>query len=463
MPEWFDTNLVSVLNGLAIGCLLFLVASGLSLVFGMMDVLNLAHGAVFLVGAYVGYASPGTARAGRVRRGPRRGAARRRGLRRRPRGHDAPAGRRGHLDQALLTLGVALVLADLSSSSFGRRRARRLGADRPRRQRHDRRAGLSRLPAGADRRRARRSRSRSTSWSSARASASLVRAAVADREMLEAMGVDSRKVLFGVFAAGCALAGFAGVLGAQIYGARPGLEDTILLLALVVIVIGGLGSIRGALVGALVIGQVESLGRALLPDLAPFLLFGAMALVLLVPAARAVRIARGRDMTATEPQRPRGAAPPPRRRAGAGAPGVARRRSCSCWRPFALDPAPLNTLGRIVYFALLAASLDLLVGITGLPSLAHAGLLRGSAPTRPVWSPRTQRARGVGAARGGRRGRAAAATGWFAVRSGGIYFLMLTLAIGEIIFQLAERLRVTGGSNGLFGIPVCGSCRAATR
>ena len=65
MPEWFDTNLVSVLNGLAIGCLLFLLASGLSLVFGMMDVLNLAHGAVFLVGAYVAYALIGDARAGR--------------------------------------------------------------------------------------------------------------------------------------------------------------------------------------------------------------------------------------------------------------------------------------------------------------------------------------------------------------------------------------------------------------
>jgi branched-subunit amino acid ABC-type transport system permease component len=109
----------------------------------------------------------------------------------------------------------------------------------------------------------------------------LVRAAVADRGMLEAMGVDSRKVLFGVFAAGCALAAFAGALGAQIYGARPGLEDSILLLALVVVVIGGLGSIKGALIGALVIGQVESLGRALVPDLAPFLLFGAMGLVLL--------------------------------------------------------------------------------------------------------------------------------------------------------------------------------------
>ena len=65
MPDWFDTNVVSVLNGLAIGSLLFMLAVGLSLVFGMMDVLNLAHGAVYLVGAYVAYALIGTARAGR--------------------------------------------------------------------------------------------------------------------------------------------------------------------------------------------------------------------------------------------------------------------------------------------------------------------------------------------------------------------------------------------------------------
>ena len=93
MPEWFDTNLVSVLNGLAIGCLLFLVASGLSLVFGMMDVLNLAHGAVFLVGAYVGYAILGdgatwAAFIAALVAAP----ARRRRMRRDPRGHDASAG-----------------------------------------------------------------------------------------------------------------------------------------------------------------------------------------------------------------------------------------------------------------------------------------------------------------------------------------------------------------------------------
>jgi branched-subunit amino acid ABC-type transport system permease component len=195
-------------------------------------------------------------------------------------GMSAPLAGRGHLDQALLTLGCALVLADLVVVFFGR-------------DVH----GVA-APPGLD-------GSVSIAGQAypvyrlaligvglALALAiyvvvertrlgSLVRAAVADRAMLEAMGVDSRKVLLGVFAAGCALAAFAGALGAQIYGARPGLEETILLLALVVVVIGGLGSIKGALVGALIIGQVESLGRALVPELAPFLLFGAMGLVLL--------------------------------------------------------------------------------------------------------------------------------------------------------------------------------------
>ena len=141
---------------------------------------------------------------------------------------------------------------------------------------------------------------------------SLVRAAVADRAMLEAMGVDSRKVLLGVFAAGAPLAAVAGTLGAQIYGARPGLEDSILLLALVVVVIGGLGSIKGALVGALLIGQVESLGRALLPDARAVPAVRRDGAGAAVPAARAVRVARRRDMTATSiPEAP------PRFRAGA--------------------------------------------------------------------------------------------------------------------------------------------------
>jgi branched-chain amino acid transport system permease protein len=85
-----------------------------------------------------------------------------------------------------------------------------------------------------------------------------------------------------MFAAGSLLATVAGVLAGPVYGASAGLDSTVLILALVAVVIGGLGSVRGALVGALLIGQVESTGRALVPDLASFILFGALALLLVV-------------------------------------------------------------------------------------------------------------------------------------------------------------------------------------
>ena len=99
--------------------------------------------------------------------------------------------------------------------------------------------------------------------------------------MVDALGVNVGLVMLTVLALGSALATFAGVIGGPIFNVDPGVGSYVLILALIVVVIGGLGSIKGALVGALLIGQVESLGRALLPDIAPFLLFGAMGLVLL--------------------------------------------------------------------------------------------------------------------------------------------------------------------------------------
>lgn len=122
--------------------------------------------------------------------------------------------------------------------------------------------------------------------------------------------------------------------------------------------------------------------------------------------------------------------------------------------PF-VAPFTANTLSRILIFALFAVSLDLLVGITGLPSLGHAAYFGIGAYTAGLvslhWTSEAPvpvlLAAGAGAV-------AAAATGWLCVRSGGVYFLMLTLAIGELVNQLATRLSsVTGGSNGLFGIP----------
>jgi len=282
MPAWLDTHLVSLLNGLAIGSLLYILAVGLSLVFGMMDVLNLAHGVLFLAGAELAWAVAGESPSwpgflAALALAAVIGGAAGLGL---SLGTERLA-RRSHLDQALFTLGVALVIADGLSAAFGddvhavnpppglAGSLLVLGKAYPTYRLVLIAVGLVLAVV--------------TSRVMERTSVgALIRATVADREMVAAAGVDERKVKLIVFAVGSALATVAGVLGAPIYGARPGLDNTVLILSLVVVVIGGLGSVRGAFFGALVIGQIESLGRALLSDLASFLLFGALALVLIV-------------------------------------------------------------------------------------------------------------------------------------------------------------------------------------
>jgi len=123
--------------------------------------------------------------------------------------------------------------------------------------------------------------------------------------------------------------------------------------------------------------------------------------------------------------------------------------------PFVLDPNQLNTLGRILYYGLLAAALDLLVGVVGLPSLAAAAYFAIGAYTAGLLARDvTTFAPALLLAAGAAGGIGALASGWVAVRSRGIFFLMLTLAIGEIVFQLTQSAEgLTGGSNGLYGIP----------
>lgn len=282
MVEWFDANLVSVLNGLAIGSLLFIVALGLSLIFGMINVLNLAHGALYLVGAYIAYALLGhdatwlslvivTLVAGAA------GAIGGVGLSL----LTEPLKGRGHLPQALLTLGVGMVVAEILTIAFGNDvhavspppsmagSISVLGTKYPAYRFALILMGLiwacaaylviERTRLGA-----------------------LIRATVADRQMVQSLGIPAKRVLLSVFAFGGAFAAAAGVLGAPLFGARPGLDLRILVLALVVVVVGGMGSVVGTFISALLIGQVEAIGRALLPELASFLLFAAMVLVLVV-------------------------------------------------------------------------------------------------------------------------------------------------------------------------------------
>lgn len=280
MLGWFDAYAVSIVDGVAFGLLYFTLAVGLSLVFGMMDVLNLAHGTLYLAGAYLAYALSDGGWSGLVL-GLAAGTAVGLGGGALLAAMTQPLAHRGHLDQALLTLGLSIVGAEVFLLASG---GEPLPAEPPVGLRGSVEVlghvypayrllfiGVAGVLALA------------VYLAFERSSlGALVRATVADRDMVRALGVDTRRVLFGVFAVGAVLAVVGGVLGAPILGPAPGIDGHVLVMSLVVIVIGGLGSVRGALLGALLVGQVDTLGRAIAPDYAAFLLFGAMFVVLAV-------------------------------------------------------------------------------------------------------------------------------------------------------------------------------------
>lgn len=278
MIGFFSDHWVTMLNGVALGFVLFALAVGFSLVFGILDVLNLAHGSLFLAGAYAAWRLAGDGDPSAfflavllaVGIGGAGGLVLTAAIR--------PIAARGHLDQALLTLGIALVVTELVQVWFGDdphavipplTGSVDLGGGYPTYRLAVIAVGAA-VALGVD-----------VMVERTRLGA-LVRATVVDSDMVAALGVNTRLVRAGTFALGAVLAATAGVFGAPLLGANPHLDSQVLLLALVVVVVGGLGSVRGALVGALLIGQVQSLGVALAPEQAPFLLFGTMALVLVI-------------------------------------------------------------------------------------------------------------------------------------------------------------------------------------
>jgi branched-subunit amino acid ABC-type transport system permease component len=272
--------LVNVVDGLAVGGLLFLLAVGLTMIFGLVDMLNLAHGAVYMAGGYLAYAVLGSgatsvaAFAGVAVLVLLVGSVVGTGL------THALRPLRSHLDQALLTLGLGLLISEgmllLTDRGFHSLAepgwlATSVGlAGQPYPVYRIAVIGISIAVAGA------------TYYVFERTNAgTLARATVDDPEMVAAMGVDVRRVRLAVVVAGSSIAALAGVLGAPLLNLRPGMDVEVLVLALVVVVVGGLGSIKGALVGALIIGQVQTLGVSLVPEVAAYALFGVMALVLL--------------------------------------------------------------------------------------------------------------------------------------------------------------------------------------
>lgn len=258
--------LVQVLNGLQLGVLLFLVAAGLTLVFGVMDVINLAHGVQYMLGAYLMVTA--TALTGSFWLGlPLALAAalvlglvlERLVIR--------PLYGRDHLEQVLATFGIILFVNEAVKMVWG---AAPLSIPMPEALSGSIRlmdglnypvyrlallaAGL--LVAGGLYVLVTRTRS-----------GMLLRAGATNAPMVSALGVNITALFAKVFAFGAMLAAFAGAMAGPILSVEPGMGDGLLILAFVVIVIGGIGSIRGAFVAALLVGLIDTLGRSFLTDL----------------------------------------------------------------------------------------------------------------------------------------------------------------------------------------------------
>ncbi len=276
-----DNFLLQLLNGLVASMLLFIMAAGLSLIFGQMRVINLSHGAFYLVGGYMGLTAVKQWNAfwpallltpllmGAVGWLVERFLLRGR------------YGREHQLQQVLLTFGVALILSDLAEWRWGAytqtvsppvflaTAVPLFGLQFPLYRLAIIALGLLLALALA------------LFLGHTRLGA-ILRAGVTHPHMVSGLGIDVQRVFAATFAAGVALAALAGVLGSPITTLYPGLDFEILILTVVVVVIGGLGSLRGAFVGALLIGLTDTFGKAQLPEFSLFLIFAVMAAVLLV-------------------------------------------------------------------------------------------------------------------------------------------------------------------------------------
>lgn len=275
MEQW----VIQGLNGISFGFLLFLVAAGLSITFGLMRIINLAHGSFYMFGAYVGLSvwratdnlfiavAGGAVGMGLIGLGLERFLLR-------------PFYQK-HMEQVLMTFGLVYIFMDISkwiwggdpqtiakpqmfASSFdfmgGAYPVYRLVL-----------IGVGIAVAIA-----------LFLFQEKTRVGSFVRAGVDDKDMARAMGINIGLVFTVIFAIGALLAAFGGVVGAPVIGIYPGLDFHILVLGLMVVIVGGLGTLQGALAGSLLIGMVDSFGKALFPGLAMYTVYGITALILVL-------------------------------------------------------------------------------------------------------------------------------------------------------------------------------------
>ena len=275
--------IVQGLNALQFSMLLFLLSIGLTVIFGLMGFVNLAHGVLYALGAFIGWsvaAATGSYWAA-FALAPvavaAAGAALYVALIRRMR-------HAGHMNQVLVTFGLIFVFVDLFRIGWGEvalglaepalfgGRVELFGIVYPAYRLFVIALGLavmgllwlvlSRTPVGA-----------------------MIRAGVDNEAMAACLGVDVERLFFGVFVVGCGLAGLAGVVAAPVLSIEPDMGTPILIPVLIVVVIGGLGSLKGAVAGALVVGFISTFGVVLAPQLASLLVYALLAAVLVLRPA----------------------------------------------------------------------------------------------------------------------------------------------------------------------------------
>lgn len=278
-----DFWLSQFLNALQLSMLLFILSIGLTIIFGLMHFVNLAHGALYMVGAYVGvtaaaalgnyWVSLVVAPLGVTLVGTLLYVAVIRRMR-----------RAGPMNQVLVTFGLIFVLVDLVRIVWGdialgmeppailTGPVEIFGVLYPAYRLFIIAVGvavmaalslvLSRTQIGA-----------------------MVRAGVENDAMAACLGIDVERLFFGVFCVGCALAGLAGVIAAPVFSATPSMATDILIPTLIVVVVGGLGSLRGAIAGSLIVGFVQTFGAVVIPSFASVLVYLLLAAVLVVKPA----------------------------------------------------------------------------------------------------------------------------------------------------------------------------------
>jgi branched-chain amino acid transport system permease protein len=272
--------LVQLLNGIQYGFLLFLVASGLTLLFGIMGIINLAHGSFYMIGAYLAYW--GTGLTGSLWLGILLAL---------------PIAlllgylverlaivflyHRDHLYQVLLTFALILIFNELQRILWGN-------------DVHG--VPIPQILSGSI------SLTETQSYPVYRLFISsaciaiaaamywliqktrlgmMIRAGASNREMVQALGINVSRLFAFVFSLGVALAAFAGMIASPVESVYPGMGENILIISFVVVVIGGTGSIKGAFVGAMLIGLVSTFGKVLLPEMASVAVYALMAVILL--------------------------------------------------------------------------------------------------------------------------------------------------------------------------------------